>query len=85
MLAHNPTLVMSVYIKKEWNKKLAQLHNNYYSSLSLCCVCPEVELNLAVDNVQTLNHWKQLNDLFPLTLNTRDPSQLESVMYRYVS
>jgi ankyrin repeat protein len=43
----------------------------------------QVELNLAVDNVQTLNHWKQLNDLFPLTLNTRDPSQLESVMYRH--
>ena len=48
----------------------------------LIVVSSEVESNLAVDNIQTLNHWKQLNDLFPLSLNTHDPSQLESIMYR---
>ena len=50
---------------------------------------PEVERNLAVDNIQTLNYWGRLNDMFPVVVNggydtLHDLTQMESMMYRWV-
>ena len=45
----------------------------------------EVERNLVANNIQTLDHWKLFNTLFPLTVaKGQQLSQSESLMYRYM-
>ena len=44
----------------------------------------EIERNLVAHNIQTLDHWKLFNTLFPLTVTGKGQlSQSESLMYRY--
>ena len=53
----------------------------------MCCACltySEIERNLVANNTQTLDHWKQFNMLFPLTVSKAGLSQAESLMYRYM-
>ena len=44
----------------------------------------EVERNLVANNIQTLDHWKLFNTLFPQTVAKGPLSQSENLMYRYI-